>query len=105
MIINCVRMSEEPISISDEISAEERERKAEELSLRQILFANLVNANIYFLGGSIDKEQFIDILKNLIIEFEEIGLLCNDIYDLIKPLGKIFVDIFHEALGDKLTHF
>jgi hypothetical protein len=51
------------------------------------------------LGGSINKEQFIDLLKNLIVEFEDIGLLPNDIYDIIKPLGKLFIDIFHEAMG------
>ena len=89
-------MCEESI---DEINAEKRERKAEELSLQQILFANLVNANIYYLGGSISKEQFIDLLKNLIIEFEDIGLSPSNIYDIIKPLGPVFVKIFNEALG------
>ena len=93
-------MSEDQLSIN-EISAEARERKADDLSLRQILFANLVNANIYFLGGSISKEQFIDLLKNLIIEFEHIGLLSEDIYEIIKPLGKVFIDIYNEALGNK----
>ena len=91
-------MCEEDISMA-EIGSKDRERTAETLSLKQILFANLVNANIYFLGGSITKDQFIDLLKNLIIEFEAIGLLPNDIYDIIKPLGKVFVDIFHEATG------
>ena len=92
-------MSEENLAI-DQITAKERERKAEELSLKQILFANLVNANIYFLGGSITKEQFIDLLKNLIIEFEEIGLMNKEIFEIIQPLGKVFIDIFHEALGN-----
>ena len=53
-------------------------------------FHTLVNASLCFVGGEISKDEFSELLKEILRSFTQAGFKKTEIYELVHPMGEFF---------------
>jgi hypothetical protein len=75
--------------------AEKSNRQACHNSLSCTCFHTLVNATLCFIGEEISKGEFSELVKEIIISFTRAGIVKEEMYQLVSPMGEVFTKAYH----------
>ena len=97
--VNSLTLEENESNLEIQSLADKSKSQACHNSLSCTCFHTLVNASLCFIGEEISKEEFSELLKEILRSFTRAGIEKEEMYQLVNPLGDLFTNAYR-CLGN-----